>query len=164
MTCLPAGSEASNWKNGGVDSDPSSHVAAVVLTYHPDPDVVINIDAVRAQVARVYIVNNSPDDASARTLAPFSAQEDVVILDQPGNVGVATGFNTGMRAALADGFDDVWIFDQDSTVTDGLLRRLLDARDAAGVRPASSARRCGPTRQESCTHARPASVRARWMY
>lgn len=117
-----------------MDSDPSSHVAAVVLTYHPDTDVVSNIDAVSAQVARVYVVNNSPEDASARILAPFSGREDVVILDQPGNVGVATGFNAGIRAALDDGFDDVWIFDQDSTVTDGSLAQLLEARDAAGAR------------------------------
>jgi rhamnosyltransferase len=115
-----------------VDSDPKFHVAAVVLTYHPDPDVVSNIEAVSAQVARVYVVNNSPGDASARILSPLSGRDDVVILDQPGNVGVATGFNAGIRAALASGFDDVWIFDQDSTVTDGSLRRLLEARDAAG--------------------------------
>lgn len=117
-----------------MDSDPSSHVAAVVLTYHPDTDVVSNIDAVSAQVARVYVVNNSPGDASARILAPFSGRDDVLILDQPGNVGVATGFNAGIRAALASGFDDVWIFDQDSTVTEDSLRRLLEARDAAGAR------------------------------
>lgn len=117
-----------------MDSHPNPHVAAVVLTYHPDLDVVSNIDAVSAQVARVYVVNNSPDDASAQILAPFAEREDVVILDQPGNVGVATGFNAGIRAALAAGFDDVWIFDQDSAVTEGLLRRMLEARDAVGAR------------------------------
>lgn len=115
-----------------MESDPSSHVAAVVLTYHPDPDVVSNIDAVSAQVARVYVVNNSPDQAAAQILAPFAERDDVVIVDQPGNVGVATGFNAGIKAALAAGFDDVWIFDQDSAVTEGLLRRMLEARTAVG--------------------------------
>ena len=115
-------------------SDSGTGVAAVVLAYHPDPEVVSNINAVSAQVARVYVVNNSPDDASQRVLAPVSRREDVVILDQQGNVGVATGFNAGIRAALAEGFEDVWIFDQDSTVTDGALERLLEARVSAGDR------------------------------
>jgi GT2 family glycosyltransferase len=78
----------------------------------------------------VYIVNNSPDEHSARMLAFAEERDDVVVLDQAGNVGVATGFNAGIRAALAAGFDDVWIFDQDSRVTPGSLHRLLEARVA----------------------------------
>lgn len=107
-------------------------VAAVVLAYHPDVDIVSNIAAVAEQVSRVYIVNNSPDDVTAKVLAPVAAREDVEIIDQPRNVGVAAGFNAGIRAALAAGFDDVWIFDQDSRVTEGALDRLLRARAAAG--------------------------------
>ncbi|MBF4561684.1 glycosyltransferase [Microbacterium sp. VKM Ac-2870] len=113
-----------------LDAAPNTRVAAVVLTYHPDPEVVVNVDAVAAQVGRVYVVNNSPDEHSARILAFAAERDDVVVLDQAGNVGVATGFNAGIRAALAAGFDDVWIFDQDSRVTPGSLRQLLEARVA----------------------------------
>lgn len=115
-----------------MDSLPNPHVAAVVLTYHPDAEVVPNIEALSAQVARVFVIDNSPGEESARILAPVSRRADVEILEQPGNVGVARGFNAGIRAALAAGFDDVWIFDQDSTVTEGSLGRLLAARDAVG--------------------------------
>lgn len=122
------------WKTGTVDSLSSSGVAAVVLAYHPSSDILSNIEAVSSQVARVYVVNNSPDAEAASVLAPLAGRDDVELLDQPGNVGVATGFNAGIRAALAAGFDDVWIFDQDTTVTEGALDRLIRARSAVGER------------------------------
>lgn len=113
--------------------DPSG-VAAVVLAYRPDSGIVRNVDRLAAQADRVYVVNNSPDDdATAAVLAPLVENESVVVLDQDGNVGVAAGFNAGMRQALADGFDYVWVFDQDSTVSDGMLAALLTAFEQPGI-------------------------------
>lgn len=112
----------------------SATTAAVVLAYHPDAVAVQNIERLRMQVSRVYVVNNSPDEATQRALTAFHADDGVTILDQPGNVGVAAGFNAGMRAALSDGFDFVWIFDQDSSVNAGTLETLVRAHRAAGPR------------------------------
>lgn len=109
-------------------------VAAVVLSYKPDAGIVGNIDELAKQAERVYVVNNSPDDsATADVLAPLTGRDSVVVLDQDGNVGVAAGFNSGMRQALVDGFDYVWIFDQDSTVSDGMLAALLTAFEQPGA-------------------------------
>lgn len=109
-------------------------VAAVVLSYKPDAGIIGNIDELAKQAERVYVVNNSPDDsATADVLAPLTGRDSVVVLDQDGNVGVAAGFNSGMRQALADGFDYVWIFDQDSTVSDGMLAALLTAFEQPGA-------------------------------
>jgi rhamnosyltransferase len=105
-----------------------------VLAYHPTEEIHENIRLLRAQVPRVFVVNNSPDAASRALLARI-ADDRVTVLDQPGNVGVAAGFNAGMRAALAAGFDSVWIFDQDSTVTDGMLAALLRAQARTDIRP-----------------------------
>lgn len=112
----------------------SANVAAVVLAYRPDAGIVGNIEKLATQAHRVYVVNNSADDgATAAVLAPLSEDESVTVLDQPGNVGVAAGFNAGMRRAVADGFDYVWIFDQDSTVAEGMLVALLRAFDGPGA-------------------------------
>lgn len=109
-------------------------VAAVVLSYKPDMGIIGNIDELAKQAHTVYVVNNSPDDsATAEVLASLNHRESVVVLDQEGNVGVAAGFNAGMRRALADGFDYIWIFDQDSTVSQGMLAALLTAFDQPGV-------------------------------
>ncbi len=111
----------------------SDAVAAVVLAYEPEDDIVRNVRELRRQVARVFVVNNSPDMRSRGVLSSFLDDDGVRILEQPGNVGVAAGFNAGMRAALAEGFAYLWIFDQDSTVTEGMLDTLLDAHHALGA-------------------------------
>ncbi|MFT4135088.1 glycosyltransferase [Microbacterium sp.] len=113
--------------------------AAVVLAYRPDESVVENVARIRDQVAHVYIVNNSPGDQTVGALAGIDP-EAVTILDQAGNVGVAAGFNAGIRQALAAGSDHVVIFDQDSRPADGMIDRLLEVQaatpDAGIVAPA----------------------------
>lgn len=107
-------------------------VAGVVLAYHPTDEILGNIRALREQVPRVFVVNNSPDAASRRLLDSLG-DPAVTVLDQADNVGVAAGFNAGMRAALDEGADNVWIFDQDSTVAPGMLDALLRAQDREDI-------------------------------
>lgn len=99
----------------------------VVLAYHPTRDILENVAELLRQVPRVFVVNNSPDDASREILAGLD-RDRVTVLEQERNVGVGAGFNAGMRAALAEGADNVWIFDQDSTVAEGMLDALLSAQ------------------------------------
>lgn len=102
--------------------------AGVVLAYRPEAGILSRIALLGAQADRVYVVNNSPDDAGTASLMDRLREDDgVVVLDQAENVGVAAGFNAGMRRALADGFDFVWLFDQDSTVAEGMLEGLRAA-------------------------------------
>lgn len=105
--------------------------AGVVLAYHAERDIIANIDALLAQADEVFVVDNSPDptDPIMRTAEGMNR---VTVLAQAGNVGVAAGFNSGMRVALDAGFDYVWIFDQDSTVVPGMLAELVGAYRAAG--------------------------------
>lgn len=111
----------------------AARVAAVVLAYQPTQSIVANVEKLAAQAGATYVVNNSAgDDTTGAVLAPLRALGSVTVLDQSGNVGVAAGFNAGMRRALADGFDFVWIFDQDSTVAEGMLDALLGAFDQPG--------------------------------
>ncbi|WP_243076979.1 glycosyltransferase family 2 protein [Microbacterium sp. SS28] len=111
--------------------------AGVVLAYNPEPEILVNVKLLSQQVDRVYVVDNSSEQASNGVLAELALDPSVRLLPQGENVGVAAGFNAGMRAALDHGYDDVWIFDQDSTVTEGMLARLRTARaqfgDRAGV-------------------------------
>ena len=123
---MPAATERSSSPDSPRD-EASELTAGVVLAYHPTDEILDNIRALRGQVPRVYVVNNSPDEAS-RALLDSLGDPAVTVLEQSENVGVAAGFNAGMRAALADGADNVWIFDQDSTVAEGMLDALLRAQ------------------------------------
>lgn len=115
-------------------SDPGGpRTAGVVLTYHPTEEVRENIRLLLEQVDHVYLVANSPDDESRRVLSGIDAARTDV-LEQDGNIGVGAGFNVGMHAAMDAGFDFVWIFDQDSTVGDGMLAALLRAHERTDVK------------------------------
>ncbi|QIG38318.1 glycosyltransferase family 2 protein [Microbacterium sp. 4R-513] len=113
--------------------DDAERTAGVVLAYHPTDEIRHNVARLLTQVPHVFVVNNSPDEASRATLDDLDADR-VTVLEQDGNVGVAAGFNAGMRAALDAGFDFVWIFDQDSTVADGMLDALHRARARTDVK------------------------------
>ncbi|KRA22230.1 hypothetical protein ASD65_17150 [Microbacterium sp. Root61] len=115
------------------EQDHGGRTAGVVLVYQPPEGVIENVDLLLAQVPWVFVVNNSPSH-SAEIIDGLRARPRVTVLDQDGNVGVAAGFNAGMRAALTDGFDFVWIFDQDSTVTEGMLPALLRAQSRTDLR------------------------------
>jgi rhamnosyltransferase len=108
-------------------SEAAARTAGVVLAYHPTEEIRENVRLLLTQVPHVFVVNNSPDAASRGILGELDGDR-VTVLEQAENVGVAAGFNAGMRAALEAGFDFVWIFDQDSTVADGMLDALLRAQ------------------------------------
>lgn len=109
----------------------SETVGAVVLAYHPEASLIDNILALAPQVSAVFVVNNSPDVESA-VLDQARTIPGVEVIDQPGNVGVAAGFNSGMRRAFEAGHRYVIIFDQDSTAPDGLVDGLVNAYRAFG--------------------------------
>lgn len=129
---MPAATERSSPADSPQRAQPET-TAAVVLAYHPNGEILTNIRALRRQVPRVYVVNNSPSADSDALLASID-DPSVSVLDQVGNVGVAAGFNAGMRAALDGGAQNVWIFDQDSTVADGMLEALLRAQGRQDLR------------------------------
>ncbi len=118
----------------GMGTRGAHRIAGVVLAYHPEPEIVGNVGALLGQVDEVFIVNNSPDDESRAMLSSIAVDSRVTVLEQSENVGVAAGFNAGMRAALDASADFIWIFDQDSTVTEGMLEKLIAAHEAAGER------------------------------
>ncbi|MCC2033403.1 glycosyltransferase [Microbacterium allomyrinae] len=106
-------------------------VGAVVLAYHPDASLVDNILALAPQVGAVFIVNNSPGDEST-VFDRLRTIPDVEVIDQPGNVGVAAGFNSGMRRVFDSGHRYAVIFDQDSTAPAGLVEGLVRAYRSFG--------------------------------
>lgn len=106
-------------------------VGAVVLAYHPEGSLIDNILALVPQVSEVFVVNNSPGVEPA-VFDQLRTIPGVEVIDQPGNVGVAAGFNSGMRRAFEAGHRYAIIFDQDSTAPEGLVDGLVDAYRAFG--------------------------------
>lgn len=98
-------------------------VCGVLVTYHPDAATVrVAVHAVRPQVDALVVVDNATPDIRA-TLAGC----DVVLLDQPRNVGLAAAQNIGIAWARAQGHTHVLILDHDSVPAPDMVDRLAAA-------------------------------------
>jgi len=109
------------------DPAPEDRICAIVVTYHPGPEVPAHLEAILRQVSRVIVVDNEATAESRARLSVFAGQPAVELVDNPDNLGIATAFNQGVKRALAAGFAWIATFDQDSSVPDGYFAAMLAA-------------------------------------
>ena len=96
-------------------------ICGVVVTYFPDAEVMANLCALRLQLRRVVVVDNgSPAESFAGIRAAGFA-----VIENETNMGIATALNQGIRWAREQGCEWVFLFDQDSRVTEGYVGRML---------------------------------------
>ena len=106
-------------------------VCAVVVTFHPDANILDRLSALTSQVGGLVVVDNGSSLAELATLRPFLDQFPSRILIEHGeNLGIATALNAGVRWAQMRGFHAVVLFDQDSQVTAGWMAAMLSCWNA----------------------------------
>ena len=104
----------------------NNSVCAVVITFRPKVDVLENLAKVRPQVQGLVVVDNG---SSAEALAPFhqaSGPMGYAVVENGANLGIAADLNNRIRWAQSQGYAWVVLFDQDSTVGDGLIDAMLN--------------------------------------
>jgi rhamnosyltransferase len=106
-------------------------VASVVVTYHPDPEVLASLTALRAQLNHLIVVDNGSTPAELERVRAAAASLGFHLLENGENLGIATALNQGVRQAKALGAAWVFLFDQDSAVTPGYIATMLAAFAAA---------------------------------
>lgn len=106
-------------------------VCAVVLTRNRLGMLQQGIGHLRQQthkLSAIVVVNNGSEDG---TRAWLDAQADITSIHQE-DVGSGGGFATGINRAYADGFDWIWVFDDDCIADLDALAPLIEA---TGARP-----------------------------
>lgn len=115
----------------------SPSVAAVVVTYNRRELLRQCLAALRAQSRppdRVLVVDNASSDGTQAELRAEQPWVDLLAL--PENLGATGGFYEGMRAAVADGADWLWLLDDDTIPRPDALERLLAGLERApGAQP-----------------------------
>jgi len=110
-----------------------NQVAAVVVTYNRKALLLENVEALLAQTARdrlaVVIIDNDSSDGTRDALEPYIASGSIHYHNTGANLGGAGGFQYGIRYAVQQGYDYVWIMDDDCIPHPDALEKLLD-RDA----------------------------------
>lgn len=120
------------------------NVCAVVVTHNRRGLLAECLAAVLAQsrpADRVLVVNNASTDGTAEMLREEYPETEVLTLGSNG--GSAGGQHEGLRRAHADGFDWIWLMDDDTIPTPTCLQALLEAAEAvADQTPALLSSKC----------------------
>lgn len=102
----------------------SCHVAAIIITYHPNVHILENLTTqlILQGVFPIIVDNNSP--TYREQLASLSESSYHFIKNQE-NYGIAKAQNIGMQYALEKSAKYVFTFDQDSSITSGWVNNLV---------------------------------------
>lgn len=101
-------------------------VFCIIVTYRPDAAHLQRVLAsITRQTSRVILVDNSPDPHDAIT-----AREGVQCITLGDNLGIATAQNIGIRQAIEQGADVIWLSDQDTIYPENFLANMLTALQA----------------------------------
>jgi rhamnosyltransferase len=128
--------------------EPSPPIAAIIVTFHPDPATIEHLiaDLIADEVLVVVIDNGGGRAAiSAATLLTSG----VNYVDMEGNRGIGAAINAGVALAKRLGVTYLVTFDQDSAPTRGMVRVLaaeFQRQVAAGVKLAAVGPRFVDTR------------------
>lgn len=102
-------------------------VCAVVVTFHPESDVLENLSKVRQQVQGLVVIDNGSPQGSINLLRTASHETAFELIENGENLGIGAALNIGVRWAEANSFEWVILFDQDSAVTEGFMDAMLHA-------------------------------------
>ena len=104
-------------------------ICAVIVTYHTDEELIENVAALLEQVDEVVIVDNGSGTEAKALLERLGGNPKVSIIYNLDNLGIAAALNIGVRHAKAAGHQWVATFDQDSKVTPGMIKTMLQVYD-----------------------------------
>ena len=100
-------------------------IAAAVILYYPDENVIENISSYFNSVEKLYLVDNTeiPSKLTADNLKRFTS---AVYIHDGENKGIAARLNHVGNLALKDGFDWLLTMDQDSSFEDKTFTNYLN--------------------------------------
>ncbi|MBP1043674.1 glycosyltransferase [Vagococcus sp. BWB3-3] len=96
---------------------------AVIVTYFPDDANIENIKAIAAQVDQVLVSDNTPEQVEK--FESLKGSNIKVVMNKQ-NKGIAFALNQGLKLARHQVVDYLFTFDQDSLITEGYTKRLIE--------------------------------------
>lgn len=100
------------------------HTAVVVPNWNGEDSLSECLDSLLIQTTNVIVVENGSKDNSLELLKSEYPNVKLVVNDK--NLGFAGGVNSGIRAAIADGFEYVTLFNNDAVADNNWLKSLED--------------------------------------
>jgi GT2 family glycosyltransferase len=107
----------------------SMKIAAVIVTYNRKDELKKTVEYLTSQglPIEIIVIDNNSKDATQEVVKTLSLNANIHYLLQSENLGSAGGFAAGMAYGLKNGFDYVWLFNDDSRPHPSALSTLLTA-------------------------------------
>jgi rhamnosyltransferase len=106
----------------------SNDVCAIVVSYHPERDVLRGVlAAARPQVERLVVVDNGSSPETVQWLVDLARIQNFHVLPLGRNLGIASAHNAGIAWAREKRSTHVLLLDQDSTPEQRMVEELLRA-------------------------------------
>lgn len=105
-------------------------IIAVVVTYNRLNLLKEGLQGIYDQtypVDKIIIIDNDSTDGTRDWLKTIESDKIQLIFQE--NTGGAGGFNTGIKTAYEQGYDWIWVMDDDVCPTDTCLENLLQYKD-----------------------------------
>lgn len=99
-------------------------IAGSVILYHPDKNVLTNINSYLDQVDRLYVIDNS-EDSTEFVKKEFITNNKVIYLHNGKNLGIATALNIALAKTYEDNYEFLLTMDQDSYFVSDFLEKML---------------------------------------
>lgn len=99
-------------------------ILALIVTYNRLADLKVCVEAIREQTFNsfdILVVNNDSTDGTQEWL---DEQKDIISIHQE-NLGGAGGFYAGQKYAMENGYDWVWMMDDDGIPAEDQLEQLM---------------------------------------
>jgi rhamnosyltransferase len=101
-------------------------VCAIVVAYFPDKEFDVRVGKLLTQVARVVVVDNTPDETSEpRFNRRFHDMAQVHLIENRANLGISVALNQGLQYALNGGFKWILTLDQDTECFPDMVDALI---------------------------------------
>jgi len=108
-------------------------VAAVVVTYNRKYLLRENLQALQAQTRKpdkIIVVDNASTDGTDKMIeGEFGSDKNIYHLRLPQNIGGAGGFYEGIKRAYQEGYEWIWLMDDDTIPAVDALEKLLLAHN-----------------------------------
>ena len=114
-----------------------TNIAVVILNYNTFDDTVVCVNSIKKFTKqnsyKIYIVDNaSPDKSGNQLSVKYKDDSDVAVLMSEENKGFSGGNNIGIRAALNDGYEYVYLLNSDIILENdafALMQEAFETKD-----------------------------------
>lgn len=106
---------------------PTLRVAAAIITFNRGEVLRKSLSALMSQTRpldEILVIDNASSDRTPEIV--IQEFPSVRLVRMPENTGAAGGFAAGLREAVAQGYDWVWVFNDDDTADPDALQTMLD--------------------------------------